>query len=113
MEKEIIVLSSSNVVLEPIESDDTASLSTVSVKIENKSDTLTKINGVTNGQGETKTGVDHSLSNGNGNSNSDPPTKANNTPRNSKGFNACKTEWVRLNIGKAKLNIAHRIQNIF
>ena len=102
MDKEILVLSASNVVLEPIQNDDTTSLSNVSeLDTEKTACDAPRINNLTNGTTITN-GIDPCVSktvNGTFNGNSNPPTNAKNTPRNSKGFNACKTEWVRLNIG--------------
>ena len=91
MDKGVIVLSASNVELGSLKNtNEEKSLST-----ESSEENLANGTATTSTNGNEITHVSKTIINGN-----QPLANGKSTPRHSNGFNACKTEWVRLNIGK-------------
>ena len=81
MEKEILILSTSNVELDSIRDGENEK--------KNGTSKESPINGIIENTNHDSV-----------NNSNNPVTNGKNTPRHgSNGFNACKTEWVRLNIG--------------
>ena len=88
MEKEIVVLSTSNVELDSIGNGENEMTNAKLQKIGNSIES--PVNGV----------IENSNHDSINNSNNSTTNGKSTSRHGSNGFNACKTEWVRLNIGK-------------